>query len=595
MPEIALHNKRQHEQFLLAPGVWMLGSRKRATEENQPALPRLTIQDPDLPEDQLQIEVRDDGGLHLKNLGRSLTLDGGRRLRKGEVVPLTLPARMFVAGSVISLHDPQVTAPLDPFLKSIACSRHAGETSPFSLDLFSRSPAPETIVRWFEALGKLQHAAAGSAEFFGDAAQAVIDTVGLDSGLVLLRTANGWDIAASRLGSPDHSVVNFQRRIVEMMAERKCTLYHDAQAMSGEELPSTEAVAASPIFNNRDEVVGAVYGVRSPGLKNQRVGVRHLEAQLVQLLAETMTVGLERQRREAEAARTRILLEQAFSPELASQLQRNPELLEGHEREITVLFSDLRGFFEISERLGPHETYRFLGDVMNRLTESIMSASGVIIDYYGDGLAAMWNAPTDQYNHAELACRAAHAMLEELPAINAAWREALGQDLALGIGIHTGLARVGNAGTQRRIKYGPRGATVNLASRVEGATKRLGVPLLITEQTRRLLPPSIFTRRCLRAQLSGAASPVDLYEVPRGPLSPEQISRMRGYEEALALFESGDLATASDHLVAMMQTPSDEDAALRFLREYIEGLRLEATTTSAASRRKLSAVVDLPK
>ena len=188
--------------------------------------------------------------------------------------------------------------------------------------------------------------------------------------------------------------------------------------------------AVSPIFNNRDEVVGAVYGVRSQGLKNQRIGVRHLEAQLVQLLAETMTVGLERQRREAEAARTRILLEQAFSPELASQLQRNPELLEGHEREITVLFSDLRGFFEISERLGPHETYRFLGDVMNRLTEAIMSASGVIIDYYGDGLAAMWNAPTDQYNHAELACRAAHAMLAELPAINAAWRESLGQDLA---------------------------------------------------------------------------------------------------------------------------------------------------------------------
>ncbi|MCE9524487.1 MAG: adenylate/guanylate cyclase domain-containing protein, partial [Planctomycetales bacterium] len=331
-----------------------------------------------------------------------------------------------------------------------------------------------------------------------------------------------------------------------------------------------------------------------PGLKNQRVGVRHLEAQLTQLLAETMTVGLERQRREAEAARTRILLEQAFSPELASQLQRNPELLEGHEREITVLFSDLRGFFEISERLGPHETYRFLGDVMNRLTESIMLTSGVIIDYYGDGLAAMWNAPTDQYNHAELACRAAHAMLEELPAINATWREALGQDLALGIGIHTGLARVGNAGTQRRIKYGPRGATVNLASRVEGATKRLGVPLLITEQTQRLLPPSIFTRRCLRAQLSGAAAPVDLYEVPRGLLSKEKIRRMRGYEEALKLFESGDLATAFEHLVAMMQTPHDEDAALCFLRQYIEGLRLE-TSPIAAGKGRQPAVVELPK
>ena len=129
---------------------------------------------------------------------------------------------------------------------------------------------------------------------------------------------------------------------------------------------------------------------------------------------------------------------------------------------------------------------------------------------------------------------------------------------------------------------------------MEGATKRLGVPLLITEQTRRLLPPSVFTRRCLRAQLSGAAAPVDLYEVPRGPLTPEQIARMRGYEEALALFESGDLAAASEHLVAMMQTPSDEDAALRFLREYIEGLRLEVNP-AAFAKRKLPCVVDLPK
>lgn len=593
MPEIAIYSKRQHEQFLLAAGVWVLGSGQPAASPTESLPSRLVIRDPDLPEDQLRVVIKEGGELRLTNLGRSMTTENGLRIERGEEAVLSLPARLFVAGTVISLHDVDESLPLDPCLKTIACSRHAGETYPFTLDLFSRSPAPETIVRWFEALGKLQHAAAGSAEFFSDAAQAVIDTVGLDSGLVLLRTSAGWEVAASRLGSADHSVISYQRRIVEMAAERKCTFYHDAQAMSGE-LPSTEAVVASPIFNHRDEVVAAVYGVRSPGLKNQRRGVRHLEAQLVQLLAETMTIGLERQRREAEAARTRILLEQAFSPELASQLQRNPELLQGHEREITVLFSDLRGFFEISERLGPYETYRFLGDVMNRLTEAIMASHGVIIDYYGDGLAAMWNAPTDQYSHAELACHAAHAMLDELPAINSAWRELLGKDLSLGIGIHTGLARVGNAGTQRRIKYGPRGATVNLASRVEGATKRLGVSLLVTEQTRRQLPPSIITRRCLRAQLAGAAAPVDLYEVPRTPPSQEQIARMRGYEEALALFESGDLVSASEQLIAMMQTSSDEDAALHFLKDYIEKLRQEVSP-ALAGQGNSPVVVELAK
>ena len=165
MPEIALHSKRQHEQFPLTSGVWMLGSGELAAVTSTAALPRVVIRDPDLPADQLQLEVREDGNIRLKNLGRSLTMEGGRRIRQGEEIPLSLPVRLFVAGTVIALHDPEVTAPLDPFLKSIAHSRHAGETSPFSLDLFSRSPAPETIVRWFEALGKLQHTAAGSAEF----------------------------------------------------------------------------------------------------------------------------------------------------------------------------------------------------------------------------------------------------------------------------------------------------------------------------------------------------------------------------------------------------------------------------------------------
>ena len=85
----------------------------------------------------------------------------------------------------------------------------------------------------------MQQAAAGSAEFFSDAAQAVIDTVGLDSGMVLLRNGTSWDIVASRLGSPENGVISFQRRIVEMMAERKCTLFHDSQAMNGEELLSS--------------------------------------------------------------------------------------------------------------------------------------------------------------------------------------------------------------------------------------------------------------------------------------------------------------------------------------------------------------------
>ena len=100
-----------------------------------------------------------------------------------------------------------------------------------------------------------------------------------------------------------------------------------------------------------------------------------------------------------------------------------------------------------------------MGDVMNALTAAVMDLDGVVIDYYGDGLAAMWNAPVDQPEHPEWACRAALRMIDSLPAVQTKWAHLLVDELRLGIGVHTGLAQVGNAGSSRRTKYGPRGAT----------------------------------------------------------------------------------------------------------------------------------------
>src|SRR5205823_2272140 len=116
-----------------------------------------------------------------------------------------------------------------------------------------------------------------------------------------------------------------------------------------------------------------------------------------------------------------------------------------------------------SERLGPQTSCRILRDVMERLSEQIVKYKGVIVDYAGDGILAMWNAPVIQADHAALAARAALAMLAELPALNASWQATVGGLLGLGIGLNTGVARVGNTGSSRKMKYGPHGLTVNVA------------------------------------------------------------------------------------------------------------------------------------
>src|SRR5262249_56499414 len=101
---------------------------------------------------------------------------------------------------------------------------------------------------------------------------------------------------------------------------------------------------------------------------NRGLGIGPLEAQVMQVLAASVATGLSRQQHEAEAGRARVQFEQFFSAELAQELQKNPDMLSGQEREITVMFCDIRGFSRLSEKLGPQLTCELVADVMDRLT-----------------------------------------------------------------------------------------------------------------------------------------------------------------------------------------------------------------------------------
>jgi adenylate cyclase len=279
-------------------------------------------------------------------------------------------------------------------------------------------------------------------------------------------------------------------------------------------LLGVEVVMAAPILNPEGDVIGAIYGdTRQDSLTAGSPEVTKLEAMLVELLARAVAAGLARIEQERAALAARIQFEQFFTPELARQLALQPNLLDGRDSEVTVLFCDIRGFSRVSERLGPEGTVEWVSHVMGTLSDCVLKHRGVLVDYIGDELMAMWGAPEAQPDHAQLACRAALEMLNWLPRLNARWEATLGEPLNIGIGVNTGMARVGNTGSRQKFKYGPLGNTVNLASRVQGATKYLKTPLLVTEDTMGQLTPDFHARQLCLARVVNIAQPVHLYQL----------------------------------------------------------------------------------
>ncbi len=263
---------------------------------------------------------------------------------------------------------------------------------------------------------------------------------------------------------------------------------------------------------------------------------------------------------------------QFFTPELARHFVRNPELLtQARDAEVTVLFCDVRGFSRISEKLGPTDTVNWLSDVMATLSDCVMEHHGVLVDYIGDELMAMWGAPEQVDDHAALACRAAVDILKSLPGINDVWRERIGATTDVGIGLNSGLARVGNTGSNRKFKYGPLGNVVNLASRVQGATKYLRSRLLVTGNTHDDLGDEFASRRLCKVRVVNIDAPVDLYEICLHDDSASNSLSAR-YEHALNQFEDLQLVEAATSLGSLLVDQPNDGPSLLLMSRVVETL-----------------------
>lgn len=546
-------NKRERQQFEHPSGAIEFG---RGPKRN--GLARCVIQDLSVSRDHVRIDEASNGQVRVENLSAKnpIRLADNSTILPGANRELALPLRLTVGETLIDI-EPTLADPVRrEHLETIAQPqriRPKTEAVPSLLNL-GGTPTPETLAHWFETVISVQRAAAGSPEFYEQTARALVDLVGLDRGLVLLYRGDKWEVVA-RCMTEAASGREFSNTILKCVLEERRTFFQTsgAAASPSESLQGVEAVMASPIFDNHENIVGALYGSRNRYAKARGIGIGPLEAQVVQLLASAVGAGLARLEQEAGAMRMKVQFEQFFTADLSRELQRNPRLLEGQERETTIMFSDIRGFSRLAERLGPHDSCKLVGDVMERLTNRIKEFDGVLVDYMGDGLLAMWNAPADQPEHAVLACRAALAMLSELPQLSADWQEMIGGPLSIGIGLNTGPTMTGNTGSKHKFKYGPLGHTVNLASRVEGATKQFHIPALITGSTRALLGDTFATRRICKVRVVGIAGAVDLYELYAEGSPAEWSARRDQYETALGLYEAGEWHQTCINLYPLLQ------------------------------------------
>ncbi len=258
-------------------------------------------------------------------------------------------------------------------------------------------------------------------------------------------------------------------------------------------------------------------------------------------------------REEGRRQRVRSAFRQYLSPTLVDQLANEPDrlVLGGESREMTVLFSDVRGFTSISEHLQdrPQELTRLMNRLLTPLTAEVMDNNGTIDKYMGDAIMAFWNAPLPDVEHVANACKAALAMLEALERLNRTLeREAAeaGDEaipMRVGIGINTGICVVGNMGSEQRFDYSVLGDAVNLASRLEGQCKTYGADIILGESTAAILEDG------------GAVVPLDMIRV-KGKREPQRIFALLG-ERGLTAEEP--IRQTIDEIAAMLSAYRAQD------------------------------------
>ncbi|MBS0539185.1 MAG: adenylate/guanylate cyclase domain-containing protein [Proteobacteria bacterium] len=274
-----------------------------------------------------------------------------------------------------------------------------------------------------------------------------------------------------------------------------------------------------------------------------------------------------------------------LSPAQVEAVVRNPDLLAlgGEQREITVMFTDVRGFTRIAEQFDPHGLTRFMNRFLTPMTDLILGRSGTIDKYMGDAIMAFWNAPLSVENHAERACATALEMQAKLIDLNREWEaEAVAQGkqhipVHIGVGLNTGLATVGNFGSAQRLTYSCLGDEVNLASRLEGQCKTYGVGVILGDNTCKQAP-SFATLELDMVMVKGKTEPERVYALVGDAAvaqRPEFVTLVDLQSAFLLLYRTGGFTEALEAIgecAAAATALGWNQTYYEMMRERVDGL-----------------------
>jgi class 3 adenylate cyclase len=220
--------------------------------------------------------------------------------------------------------------------------------------------------------------------------------------------------------------------------------------------------------------------------------------------------------------RIRDLFGKFTSPNVVNALIENQADIQigGENKEITILFCDIRGFTTYCEKRTPEEVVDILNEYLTKMSQVIIKYDGTLDKYIGDEIMAFWGAPLTQPQHARLAVQAGYEMMLELKKLEIAWRKAGREPFGMGIGINTGTSIVGNIGSNLRMDYTVIGDNVNLCSRVQSLTRKFNANFLITDHTYNYVKDIVKARKIGVLQVKGKSEPVMIFAVEWVDLKP---------------------------------------------------------------------------
>jgi adenylate cyclase len=275
-------------------------------------------------------------------------------------------------------------------------------------------------------------------------------------------------------------------------------------------------------------------------------------------------LGEERERKRIKGAFSHYV-----SSTVVQEMLKSPEKLRlgGEERDLSVLFSDIRGFTSISEDLSPEELVHLLNEYLTVMTDIILKYDGTLDKYMGDAIMAIYGAPLKQPDHPFRACRSALEMMAGLKKLNEKWREEGEKPLDVGIGINTGNMVVGNMGSELRFDYTVMGDAVNLASRLEDANKTYKTNVLISETTYEQVKGEFVCMELDKVRVKGKTKPVRIYELLGDKrIFIGQMEVIETFHQGLRFYERQEW----DKAIGLFRDVLSKDKTFRAAQMYIQ-------------------------